>query len=44
MSHLISSISEQISDAEIKTYQANVQAMSAQECSHLVMVAFDEMN
>jgi hypothetical protein len=43
MSNLIQSISEQFTAAELALYQQNVEAMSAQECSHLIMMAFDEL-
>ncbi|MBI3542021.1 MAG: hypothetical protein HY075_01920 [Deltaproteobacteria bacterium] len=44
MSTLIQSICAQLTDSELALYQNNVEAMSAQECSHLIMIAFDEMN
>ncbi len=43
MSNLIQNISENMSSDAVDRCKENVAAMIAQECSHLIMIAFDEM-
>lgn len=43
MSNFIQEITKNVSEASVESCQQNVAAMIAQECSHLIMIAFDEM-